>query len=80
MRKQTTRQQMTDLAIFIVAKSPEWVTSNLVMAYMDCSNTKARNLMKSLSDTSSYFEYQNADIKFTGDKVAWVSASLWEDF
>lgn len=80
MTKQTIRQQISDIAIFVVAKAPKWVTSNLVMAYMDCSDSKARSLIKSLSDTSKDFERQNGDIRFTGDKATWVSHSLWEDF
>ena len=80
MPKKTIREQITEVAIFVVAKHPDWVTNNLIMAYMNCSASKARDLSRSLSDTSSDFEYQNGDIRFIGDKVNWVSQSLWEDF
>ena len=80
MPKQTIREQIAEVAIFVVAKHPKWVTNNLIMVYMNCSATKARELSKALSDTSSDVDYQNGDIRFTGDKINWVSKSLWEDF
>lgn len=79
MPKQTIRDQMADVAIFIVARAPKWVTNNLVMAYMNCSATKARELSKALADVSEDFEYQNGDIRFTGDTLNWVTKSLWKD-
>jgi len=78
MTKQRTREQIADIALPIVAKSPDWVSNFFLMAYMNCSDTKTRNLCKTLAEVSADFEYQNGDIRFIGDRNTWKASSLWE--
>ncbi len=79
MPKKTLREQIKELAIFVVAKHPNRVSYRMVMIYMNCGATTAREYCKTLAEVNPSFEYQNGDIRFTGDPVKWAWDLFKED-